>query len=345
MADKHFSAHGEGDASWKHQAEQTRASVLGVAVALTFGFAAVEFIGGALANSLALIGDAGHMVTDSASLLFALAANRLAKKGADSHHSFGHGRIEVLAAFVNGLMMLAVVLWLFWEAFERIANPVPVAGLSVMGIASVGLVINILVAWRLGKDQENLNTRAALVHVLGDLLGSVAAIVAGVVIWMGGPTVVDPILSMVVGVLLLKATYGVLKESSRILMDGVPEDLNYFEVGRALEKVPGVTRIHDLHIWTIAPGHSALQCHALIESPDCWPKILDALRGELAERFSIYHVTVQPEWPFEGDGEECDVCKLGLCDVDFSNPELNDKVELDMACLSGVVPSTPTHKH
>ena len=198
-----FFTHGEGDSPRTHASEKTRGSVLGFAVLLTLTFSAVELIGGWFANSLALIGDAGHMLTDSMSLFFALIANRIAMKGADKVHSFGHGRVEVIAAFVNGLIMLGVVLWLFLEAFERIREPAAVSGFNVMTIALTGLIINVGVAWSLSRDRKNVNTRAALLHVMGDLMGSVAAIIAGAVIWLGGPAIVDPLLSMFVGALLL----------------------------------------------------------------------------------------------------------------------------------------------
>ena len=173
-----FFSHGEGDSPRSHAAEKTRLSVLGFAVLLTLSFSVIELVGGWWANSLALIGDAGHMVTDSMSLLFALVANRLAMKGADEAHSFGHGRVEVIAAFVNGVTLLGVTFWLFYEAIERIREPAAVAGGSVMVIAFAGLLINVAVAWSLSRDRQNVNTRAALLHVLGDLLGSVAALCA-----------------------------------------------------------------------------------------------------------------------------------------------------------------------
>lgn len=291
-----FSSHGEGDSTYEHAAEKTKLSVLGLAVLFTLSFSAIELVGGLLANSLALIGDAGHMVTDSASLLFALIANRIAAKGADKVHNFGHGRVEVIAAFVNGLVMLGVVIWLFVEAFERISTPQPVSGASVMLIALIGLLINVAVAFTLSRDKKNMNTRAALVHVLGDLLGSVAAIAAGCIIWMGGPTIVDPILSMLVGVLLLHATYEILRDSSRVLLDATPEGTDYNQVGEFLMSVPDIDHVHDLHVWTMAPGHPALQCHVHITSSECWPVILDAIRTGLRQRFGIDHVTVQPEW-------------------------------------------------
>lgn len=142
--------------------------------------------------------------------------------------------------------MLCVVGWIFFEAVSRIMTPEPVSGLSVMAIAAVGLVINILVAWSLSRDRKNMNTRAALLHVMGDLLGSVAAIVAGAVIYFGGPTIADPILSLVVCCLLLHATWEILRDSTRVLLDSVPEGVNYFSVGRTIEAIPGVNRVHDL---------------------------------------------------------------------------------------------------
>lgn len=294
--EREFYAHEEGDSAYKHAAEKTRLSVLGFAVLLTFSFSAIELFGGLWANSLALIGDAGHMVTDSASLLFALIANRIASKGADDVHNFGHGRVEVIAAFVNGIVMLCVVIWLFVEAFERIQTPLPVSGGSVMLIAFAGLVINMAVAWSLSRDKKNMNTRAALLHVMGDLLGSVAAIAAGGIILAGGPAIIDPILSMFVGVMLLHATYAILRDSVRVLLDSTPEGVEYVAVGEFISSVPDVTHVHDLHVWTMSPGHPALQCHVRISSSRCWPTILNEIRTGLRDRFGIDHVTIQPEW-------------------------------------------------
>ena len=295
-----FFTHGEGDSPRTHAARPTRASVLGLAVALTLGFSAIELAGGWWANSLALIGDAGHMLTDSMSLFFALVANRIAMKGADEAHSFGHGRVEVVAAFVNGLVMLGVVLWLFVEAFERIREPAAVSGFNVMAIALTGLVINVAVAWSLSRDRRNVNTRAALLHVMGDLMGSVAAIIAGAVIWLGGPAIVDPLLSMFVGALLLHATWTILRDSIRILLDGTPENTDFDAVGEYIRSVPDVHEVHDLHVWTIAPGENALQCHVRISSWCRWPVILHEIREGVKGRFAIEHITVQPEWESMG---------------------------------------------
>ena len=294
--DRALSHHGQGDSLYNHAARQVKSSVLGVAVLLTLSFSAIELIGGLLGGSLALIGDAGHMATDSASLLFALVANWLAREGADSHHSFGHSRIEVLAAFVNALVMFVVIAWICVEAIERLANPTEVSGGSVMLIAAIGLVVNVGVALSLSRDRENVNTRAALVHVLGDLLGSVAAIVSGAVIYFGGPTMVDPILSMLICVLVAHAAWGVLKETTPVLLDAVPEGIRFDEVGDVIAKTPGVLSVHDLHVWIMSPGQNAISAHVMIQSHRHWPGILNSIRTELKDHFHIDHVNLQPEW-------------------------------------------------
>ena len=312
--------HSAGDSGWTHSAAQVKTSVLGVAVALTLGFSIVELLGGWWSNSLALIGDAGHMVTDSASLLFALIANIVARRGVDNDHSFGHGRIEVLAAFVNGIAMLGVVIWLFIEAYERLADPPHVAGGSVMIVAVAGLVINILVALSLSRDKKNVNTRSALVHVMGDLLGSVAAITSGALIYFGGErfALADPVLSVFVGLLVLHATWGVFRDTTRVLMDGVPEGVSYQAVGDALLAVKGVEEVHDLHVWTMAPEHSAVMAHLHLARGTDWPIALSEARELLKERFGIDHVTLQPEdaamahgcrWADHGVRCRCDEAK------------------------------------
>ena len=291
-----FSSHGQGDSLYNHATRQVKTSVLGVAVLLTLGFSAVELIGGLLSNSLALIGDAGHMATDAASLLFALVANWLAREGADSHHSFGHARIEVLAAFINALIMFVVLGWICYEAIDRLTNPHDVSGGSVMLIATFGLFVNIAVALSLSRDKKNVNTRAALVHVLGDLLGSVAAIISGAVIYFGGPVEVDPILSLLICALVAHAAWGVLKETVPVMLDAVPEGVNFDDVGEAIASIPGVVSVHDLHVWVMRPGYSAITAHLHIDSHQSWPVILEEVRKNVKERFNIDHVALQPEW-------------------------------------------------
>jgi cobalt-zinc-cadmium efflux system protein len=292
----HLSAHERGDSRYPHRSPAASGNALAIAVALTLGYAIVEALGGLWSGSLALLADAGHMATDSAALLFALAANMIARRPVSDRHSFGLARVEVIAAFVNAIAMIAVVVWIFIEAFDRIRSPVPVAGLGVFAIAFVGLLVNLLVAWSLSRDRENVNTRAAFLHVLGDLLGSVAAIAAGAIIYFGGPLVVDPLLSMLVGGLILRSTFAVLKETTFVLMDSVPPNLDYGRVGNTLAQLPGVLSVHDLHVWSMMPGKAALSAHVLVDDIERWPVILHQARLVLRRDFQIDHITLQPEW-------------------------------------------------
>lgn len=267
-----------------------------LAVVLTGGYAVVELGGGLWSGSLALLADAGHMATDAAALLFALAANVVARRPPTERHSYGLGRAEIIAAFVNALAMLAIVIWLFVESIDRLRDPRPVNGGAVFLIALVGLVLNLVVAWILSREGENINTRAALLHVLGDLLGSVAAIAAGVIIYLTGYLAIDPLLSMLVGGLILRSTFAVLRESTQMLLDAVPGDIEYQEVGVALARIEGVRSVHDLHIWAMAPGRCALSAHILVEDAAHWPAVLGRARKVLRDDFKIEHVTLQPEW-------------------------------------------------
>jgi cobalt-zinc-cadmium efflux system protein len=291
-----FGEHERGDSSYTHQSRSTGARPLAIAVGLTLSYALIELIGGLWSGSLALLADAGHMATDSAALLFALAANFIARRPVSDRHSFGLARVEVIAAFVNALAMLAVVAWIFYEAIDRLNAPVPVKGLGVFAIAGVGLLINLLVAWTLSRDRENVNTRAALIHVMGDLLGSIAAIAAGMIIYFGGPLMVDPLLSMFVAALILRSTFGVLRETTFVLLDSVPQGVDYRKVGLSLAEIPGIVSVHDLHVWSMVPGRGALSAHVLVDDIERWPVILHQARLVLKRDFHIDHITLQPEW-------------------------------------------------
>ncbi len=291
-----LSAHHRGDSSYTHRARAAGGRTLAIAIALTLGFAVVELFAGLWSGSLALLADAGHMATDSASLLFALIANLIARRPISERHSFGLARVEVIAAFVNALFMVAVVLWIAIEAFNRINAPVPVQGLAVIGVGSIGLLVNVLVAWTLSRDRDNVNIRAAFIHVLGDLLGSVAAIMAGTIIYFGGPLIADPVLSLLVAALIVRSTYGVLKETTFVLLDSVPTGVDYGEVGATLAKLPGIVSVHDLHVWAMVPGRAALSAHVLVDDIERWPVILHQARLVLNRDFKIDHITLQPEW-------------------------------------------------
>ncbi|MFP4607155.1 MAG: cation diffusion facilitator family transporter [Thiohalospira sp.] len=264
------------------------------ALALTLGFAGVEAVGGWLSGSLALLGDAGHMLTDFVSLGLAALAARVAMRPPTARHSFGLGRIEVLAALVNGVFMLAVVAGIAVAALDRFAHPREVAGGTVLVIAALGLLVNLGAAWLL-YGGEGLNVRGALLHVMGDLLGSLAAIASGAVILLTGWTPIDPILSLVICVLILFASFNLLREGVHVLMEGVPPHLDLPEVGRTLAEVEGVHSVHDLHIWVPDSGMTALSAHVVVEDLKDWEVLLDRLHDVLRAEFGIEHATLQPE--------------------------------------------------
>jgi cobalt-zinc-cadmium efflux system protein len=266
------------------------------ALVLTAGFAVIEAAGGFWAHSLALTSDAGHMVTDAAALALGLFAQMVSRRPPSRRNSYGYARAEVIGAFVNALAMLAVVVWIAVEAVQRLLTPQPVAGQTVMLIAAVGLLINLVVAWMLSHGAQNMNTRAALLHVIGDLLGSVAAVTAGAVVYFTGWTPIDPLLSLVVALLILQSTWALLKQSTHVLMEAVPPHLSYEEIGRALSAQAGVLGVHDLHIWHMSSDRVALSAHIAIADAAQWPKILAASQRLLDQRFCIDHVTLQPSW-------------------------------------------------
>jgi len=291
----HLHAHLDGDAHYQHQASGLSMKSLSWALALTLGFAGVEAVAGWMAGSLALVSDAGHMVTDGASLALAVLAQVMSRRPPSDRYSFGYGRAEALAAFVNGLAMLLVVGWIAYEAVQRFAAPQPVQGVTVMVVAGIGLLINVAVAWALSRDQGSMNARAALVHVMGDLLGSIAALAAGAIIYATGWLQADPLLSVLVALLILKSTVAILRESYLHLMEGVPEQLDYVAVGGDIEMINGVASVHDLHVWAMSPGQPALIGHVRICEMAAWPRMLEEIRAMLLERHGIEHVTLQPE--------------------------------------------------
>ena len=265
-----------------------------IALILTLGFSVVELIAGWRAGSLALIADAGHMVTDGAALGLSALAAWLASLPPSRRHTYGLGKSELLAALINAVSMLAVVFLIGWEAWQRLQSPALIDGATVGVVALIGLVINLLVAWILSRGEQNLNVRAALLHVMGDALGSVAAIVAGSVIYFTGWTPIDPLLSLLIGGLILSSSVRLLKEALHGTLDGVPAHIDLGDLGRSLAAVPGVREVHDLHVWPIGAERLALSAHVRLEDLASWPQILHAL-SEIAEHLGIEHVTFQPE--------------------------------------------------
>jgi cobalt-zinc-cadmium efflux system protein len=297
----HAHSHGHDHGTHAHVAADrsgapnVRRSLL-LALVLTAGFALVEAIGGWLAGSLALMSDAGHMVTDAAALGLALFAHAIGRRPPSLRASYGYGRAEVLAAFVNAIVMLAVVAAIAIEAVRRLLEPAPVRGGMVLGIALAGLAVNIISAWVLSRASGSLNARGAMIHVLGDLLGSLAAIIAGGVILATGWMPIDPILSLAVSLLILRSTLQLLRQSTGVLMEGVPAHLDYNAIGNALARLPGVTGVHDLHVWNMTAEHAALSAHIALIDGGLWPQTLAAAQRMLASEFAIEHVTLQPDW-------------------------------------------------
>ncbi len=266
-----------------------------VALCVTLVFAVVELVSGWMFGSLALMSDSGHMFSDATALVIAVVASRIALRPPGSRHTYGFARAEVVAAFVNGLLLLAIVVVIFVEAVRRLQNPAQVSGGGVMVVAAIGLVVNLGVLYLLGRGERNLNTRAATLHVFGDLIGSVAALTAGAVIYATGWQPIDPLLSVVIAVLILVSTMRILREALHVLMEGVPQELKLADVGNAIAQIDGVRSVHDLHIWTIASGQVALSAHVDVDNLQNWPAMLENVRNTVRARFGIDHVTIQPE--------------------------------------------------
>lgn len=262
---------------------------------LTLGFAVIEAVGGWLADSLALLGDAGHMFSDMTALGLAAFAAWVARQPPSLRHSYGLVRAEAVAALFNGVFMVVVVIGITWQAIQRLQAPSPVDSRIVIAIAAAGLVVNLIVFRLLHGGEKDLNVRAALLHVLGDLLGSVAALASGIVIYFTGWNAIDPILSFLICALILISSLRLLREVLHVIMEGVPHYLDLGQVGAAMAGLPGVREIHDLHIWTLASGRVALSAHVVIHDMSRWDNQLAALRHLLHERYDIEHVTLQPE--------------------------------------------------
>jgi cobalt-zinc-cadmium efflux system protein len=291
-------SHGHGDHDHDHDHTAGASSkVLGIAFALTASFMLVEFAGGVLAKSLALVADAGHMLTDAAALALAWAAVRIATRPADAKRSFGYQRLRVLATFVNGCALLFIVAWIAFEAIARLLNPVPVNATAILWIGTIGFGINLLVFAMLRRgDSNDMNISAATLHVLGDLLGSAAAIVAAIIILWTGWMPIDPLLSLLVSALIVRTAISLVRRSAHILMEGSPEWLDQGELRRTLEqKIPAIRDVHHVHTWSVGPHETLLTMHALVNGAADQALVLKDTKALLAERFGITHATIQIE--------------------------------------------------
>jgi cobalt-zinc-cadmium efflux system protein len=261
---------------------------------ITASYCLVEFAGGVFTNSLALLSDAGHMLSDVAALSLSLFAIRLAQLPPTANKTFGYHRVEILAALVNALLLWGIVVVIFLEAFHRFLTPPPVKGIGMIAVATVGLGVNLVSLFVLNRSQgESLNVRAAFVHVLGDALGSVGAVLAGVLILVADWTAADPLVSVGIGLLILYSSWEIIRDSVDILMQGTPRGMRVEEVEHCLLGIAGVRQVHDLHIWTLTSGRYHLSAHLVICGDNEPHAIIDAAQTRLRERFGISHTTVQ----------------------------------------------------
>lgn len=271
---------------------------LRIALVITASFMIVEVVGGLITNSLALLADAGHMLTDVAALALSLFAIWLAKRPATPARSYGFLRAEVLAALVNAATLVVMSIFIFIEAFERVGEPPEVDSVPMLAVAVAGLGANAASAWVLsrgGGHEHNLNTRGAFLHVIGDMLGSVGAIVAALVMMATGWYLADPILSTVIGLLILRSAWLLLRESVDVLLEATPRGIETSDVRAALSEVDGVCGVHDLHIWTVTSGLESMSAHVQVTDTRAWNEVCVDLTDRMRERFGIAHVTLQPE--------------------------------------------------
>jgi len=298
MADHQHVHHGE------HAAADNRRRLL-VVLLLNAVYLVAEVIGGLAFNSLALLSDAGHMLTDVAALALALFALWFATRPPDPRRSYGYHRVEILAALFNGVTLLVITVFIIYEAIRRFEQPPAVNGLGLLIIAAGGLVVNLLGAYLLQHGHaHSLNIRAAFIHLLGDALGSLGAVVAGILILILGWTVADPILAIGIAVLIAVSAIGLVSEAVDVLLEATPRHVDTDAVRAALLALPGVVGVHDLHVWTLTTGMYALSCHVVVDCDSFACPTLDTIRRLLHDHFDIPHLTVQLETEELAEEEE-----------------------------------------
>ena len=267
---------------------------LALAISCIYFFA--ELIGGFLTNSLALLSDAGHMLSDIAALTLSLFAFRIAKRPATVSSTYGYHRAEILAALFNGLTLWLIVGVIFAAAYNRFLDPPAVESRGMMIVASLGLLVNIVAGAILyGSHHHNLNLRGAFLHVVSDALGSVGAIAASLIMLFTGWYVADPVISILIGLLILHSSWNLVKESFSVLMQAVPKGIRLEDVQQALEEVEGVSAVHDLHVWAVTSDIFTLSAHAVVENGGDFHQVLNCMEDTLKERFNIEHTTIQLE--------------------------------------------------
>lgn len=283
-----------------HHNEQRRGNQKGLAIALaiTSLILIAEFVGGLITNSLALLSDSGHMLSDVTSLLLSLFAMWLAAKPPSPSKTFGYHRFEIIAALINGVTLFVIAILIISEAYKRLLEPQTVASEMMIAIALIGLIANVLSAvalLRQGDIKDNLNMRSAYLHVIGDALGSVGAILAGLLMYYFNWYIADPIISVVVAIVILRGAWRVIKQSAHILMEGAPSNVEPIKIKQSLKDIEGVIDIHDFRIWTITSGVHSFTCHLAIESNANSQFILDRATSIVKDKYQFYYCTIQLE--------------------------------------------------
>ncbi|KQZ14433.1 zinc transporter ZitB [Mesorhizobium sp. Root554] len=293
--------HGAGHSGHSHGVDaykDTNKTRVLIAAVLTGGFMVVEALGGVLTGSLALLADAGHMLTDSIALVLAWYAFHLAERPATARMTYGFGRVKTLVAYTNGIAIFVIALWIVYEAWRRFQDPPQVLGGPMLVVAVIGLIVNIAGFLVLhGGDRSSLNMRGAIVHVLGDMLGSAAAIVAALVILYTGWTPIDPILSVLVAVLVLSTAWGLMRDAAHLLLEGVPASLDRDGIARDIQNsVPGVREVHHVHVWSLDGTKNMATLHACLDEGVDPHGAVSAIKARLAANHGITHATVEPEY-------------------------------------------------
>lgn len=281
-----------------HGARHALGRRLATALALTVGFLAVEVVVGWWSGSLALLSDAGHMATDAAALVIALIAQAIAGRARSGQKTFGYRRAEILAALLNGVVLGATSILIVVEAIGRLGDPPPVRGLPMLLVAALGLGVNLASAAVLaGSHEKNANLRAAAAHVLSDALGSLAAIASGLAVWQLGWLAADPAISIAIALLILRSAWTLVIEAIDILMEAVPRELDVRAIEETIGGTPGVTGVHDLHVWSISEGFAAITVHVVLDGAHHGTEVAASVADRVRRTHGVEHVTVQPEAP------------------------------------------------
>ncbi|MBJ6987989.1 MULTISPECIES: cation diffusion facilitator family transporter [unclassified Devosia] len=303
----HSHDHAGHDHTPKVSSANERAVLIGLT--LTGTFMVIEVIGGLLSGSLALLADAGHMLTDTIALFLSWLGFRIGKRVADSKRSFGYARVEVLAGLINALTLFGIVVWILYEAFQRFMAPDEVLAGPMFAVAVAGLLINLLVLRILGgADKDHVNIRGASLHVMGDLLGSVGAIAAAIIIWLTGWTPIDPILSVFVSLLILRGAWALLMRTFNILMEGAPDGVDPTAITADLKaNIPGLANVDHLHVWSLSSGRTMATLDISLTGAIAPATVSNAVRQRLAQTHDINHATIEIDWT--GHGSQCAAAK------------------------------------